>query len=156
MNRWLIDDRFKRYNIISNPQATKMQWHSFEGFVLTIHTVLGRRRRVKLKLSSKYFLLSKVATVLSKRPAQKLRTTEQMLGSNMQRHLQDSPWKEEEVIIRSRRGRQRFKWKQISSLKSPLPLPKFLVDVVEQGPAKVRGEQPRQKFDQISSTRSNS
>ena len=49
--------------------------------VLTIHTVLGRRRRVKLKLSSKYFLLlSKVAKVLSKRPAQKLRTTEQMLG----------------------------------------------------------------------------
>ena len=46
-------------------------------FVLTIHTVLGRRR---LKLSSKYFLLSKVAAVLSKRPAQKLRTTEQMLG----------------------------------------------------------------------------
>ena len=35
---------------------------------------------MKLKLSSKYFLLSKVARVLSKRPAQKLRTTEQMLG----------------------------------------------------------------------------
>ena len=36
---------------------------------------------MKLKLSSKYFLLlSKVAKVLSKRPAQKLRTTEQMLG----------------------------------------------------------------------------
>ena len=32
-----------------------------------------------LKLSSKYFLISRVATGLSKRPAQKLPTTEQML-----------------------------------------------------------------------------
>lgn len=32
-----------------------------------------------LKLSSKYFLISRVATGLSKRPAQKLPTTEQMV-----------------------------------------------------------------------------
>ena len=62
-----------------DPQADKNADTVVKVFVLTINTVLGRRRRVMLKLSSKYFLLSRVATVISKWPAQKLQTTEQML-----------------------------------------------------------------------------
>ena len=65
---------------------------------------------MKLKLSSKYFLFSKVATVLSKRPAQKLRTTEEMLGKQ---HAEASPRQSMERGGRYERqkGRQRFRGK---------------------------------------------